>query len=699
MAKKRIKLPLVNGDTPIDFYSWGNQDSIGIISCKEQSTEQIQGAFDSIELYEDGETPETDYVLKVLGKEAGRIVMPFDMIIEDAYYDNKTKEIVIIFNIGGDVKKEIRFSVKDLIDTYEGDGITVEVKENVISLTEGYKNTIINNSTKISELESEVDELKSEIPDLDEYYTKVEIDSKGFLTEHQDISGKADKSELPTKTSQLTNDSGFLTEHQSLDDYAKTAEIEVTYQKKGDYALKSEIPSLDGYATEQWVEDKGYLTEHQDLSDYALKTEIPSIDNFATKDELGLKADLSDVPTKTSELENDSNFLTEHQSLDGYAKIEYTDATYQVKGDYAIKSDIPVLDGYAKKSEIPTKTSELDNDSGFLTEHQDISGKADKEHKHKIIDIDLLQEQLDSKLDETAVKAILKEEIYKLFNVKTVGPTEFNSSETTNPNDSYAILGNGDTIAMTKSKQFIGKSVKLNNVDLETDGTVKAPLLINSHKVELDNIMLSGKWNRTICGNAMMSINDASQVELKGVDIERNGGYNVVEIGLNSKEHCDYIVIDGLEINEQILNNGINIFSMNDNANIIIKNCHFKQISNPIRVSNATNAKNVNITIKDCTFDKWETGVYSGLILFQDYTSKTRDEIINNKPFSTLNVTIDNVTGPYGKISNNLTMEEICASGVDEKQLIYMHGDHYSETNKAALIPYSEDMYPKIIIL
>lgn len=36
------------------------------------------------------------------------------------------------------------------------------------------------------------------------------------------------------------------------------------------------------------------------------------------------------------------------------------------------------LSGYALKSEIPNKTSQLTNDSGFLTQHQDISGKADK---------------------------------------------------------------------------------------------------------------------------------------------------------------------------------------------------------------------------------------------------------------------------------------------------------------------------------
>ena len=39
----------------------------------------------------------------------------------------------------------------------------------------------------------------------------------------------------------------------------------------------------EGIATESWVTSQGYLTEHQDLSDYALKTEIPSLNGYATE--------------------------------------------------------------------------------------------------------------------------------------------------------------------------------------------------------------------------------------------------------------------------------------------------------------------------------------------------------------------------------------------------------------------------------
>ena len=61
------------------------------------------------------------------------------------------------------------------------------------------------------------------------------------------------------------------------------------------YAKSSDIPSLSEYATETWVNEQGFLTQHQDLSNYATKDEIPT------------------VPSKVSELTNDSNYQTAEQ--------------------------------------------------------------------------------------------------------------------------------------------------------------------------------------------------------------------------------------------------------------------------------------------------------------------------------------------------------------------------------------------------
>lgn len=71
--------------------------------------------------------------------------------------------------------------------------------------------------------------------------------------------------------------------------------------------IEAEIPSLDGYATEQWVENKHYITG-VDLSDYALKSEIPV------------------VPTSNTAFTNDAGYLTEHQSLSGYATEAFVSA-------------------------------------------------------------------------------------------------------------------------------------------------------------------------------------------------------------------------------------------------------------------------------------------------------------------------------------------------------------------------------------
>lgn len=57
---------------------------------------------------------------------------------------------------------------------------------------------------------------------------------------------------------------------------------------------KPEIPSLDGYATETWVENKKYLTEHQDISGYALIAESGAKITLEINDEYKIVAKLYD---------------------------------------------------------------------------------------------------------------------------------------------------------------------------------------------------------------------------------------------------------------------------------------------------------------------------------------------------------------------------------------------------------------------
>ena len=132
------------------------------------------------------------------------------------------------------------------------------------------------------------------------------VDVSAQLTEY------AKKTELPTKVSQLQNDAGYLTEHQSLTGYAtetyvdnKVAEIDLTgYATKQEVtAVENKIPSLTGYATETYVDGKIAEIPATDLSNYYNKTETDSAISTAIA---GIT-----IPTKVSELENDSNFVTE----------------------------------------------------------------------------------------------------------------------------------------------------------------------------------------------------------------------------------------------------------------------------------------------------------------------------------------------------------------------------------------------------
>lgn len=123
------------------------------------------------------------------------------------------------------------------------------------------------------------------------------------------------KLKIPANTSDLNNDSGFIT----IDDVnvpTKVSELE----NDAHFITRNDIPEIPTKVS-QLENDANYLTEHQDLTDYAKKTDIPSLDGYAQKSDLDNYAKKTDIP-----------------SLDDYAK----------------KTDIPSLDDYAKKSEIPS---------------------------------------------------------------------------------------------------------------------------------------------------------------------------------------------------------------------------------------------------------------------------------------------------------------------------------------------------------
>lgn len=129
---------------------------------------------------------------------------------------------------------------------------------------------------------------------------------------------------LPTKTSDLTNDSGFIT---SADVPTKTSDL----VNDSGFITAAAIPTK----TSQLTNDSNFVVS----SSLATVATTGSYTNLINK---------PTIPTRTGQLTNDSGFLTDVDV-----------STVALTGDY---SDL------LNKPTIPTKTSDLDNDSGFITD-------------------------------------------------------------------------------------------------------------------------------------------------------------------------------------------------------------------------------------------------------------------------------------------------------------------------------------------
>ena len=185
--------------------------------------------------------------------------------------------------------------------------------------------------------------------DLSEYFTKEEVES-------------AINNKIP-----------------SLDGYVKQEYVD-------DRINSIEIPEVDltGYATEEWVNNKGFLTEHQDISHLATKEDIPSLDGYASEEwvtnkiaeaELNEKdVDLSGYATK-SDVEHVASLIP---SLDDYVKMEDLPSIDHLatKDELSkVENKIPSLEGYATEEFVTDKIEKIEIDVNSI----DLSAYATKE--------------------------------------------------------------------------------------------------------------------------------------------------------------------------------------------------------------------------------------------------------------------------------------------------------------------------------
>ena len=201
------------------------------------------------------------------------------------------------------------------------------------------------------------------------------------------------KPTVPSKTSELTNDSSFTTSTQlaTKADKIHTHNYNDLEDKptlfSGAYKDLTEKPTIPTKISEL-INDSNFV-DSTVLSTKANAVHTHNYDDLTNKPVLfsGIYADLTGkptIPTKTSELTNDSNFATvtlldsKADKVHNHSYTELDDLPTLFSGDYKDLIGTPV---------IPSKTSELTNDSNFATTDL-VNTKANKTHSHSYLDLE-----------------------------------------------------------------------------------------------------------------------------------------------------------------------------------------------------------------------------------------------------------------------------------------------------------------------
>ena len=261
------------------------------------------------------------------------------------------------------------------IDASKIDGLTVDFND-LLNIPSGQ---IVNkiDSIKFNGTSFTIDSNK--VVDISSITNTVALKSELFSGSYNDLTNKPT---IPTKVSQLTDANNYVLSS-DIKSVAKTGSY-------NDLTNKPTIPT----STSQLTNNSGFLTT-SDLTTYALKSELPTTTSQLTNNSgfitINDKVNAAILADKATQLAN-SRKITLSGSIEGEVTFDgsqnvvmntnlgsgFTIDASKIDIDltpYALKSELfnGSYNSLSNKPTIPSATSDLTNDSGFLTATDSIS--------------------------------------------------------------------------------------------------------------------------------------------------------------------------------------------------------------------------------------------------------------------------------------------------------------------------------------
>lgn len=330
--------------------------------------------------------------------------------------------------------------------------------------------------TKTSQLINDSGYIDNTVNDLENYYKKNETYNQTQVNNL--LNNKADKTEIPTKVSELENDKGYISE------IPVASATQLGGIKVGDNLVITEDGVLSSIGGSTGTSDYNALSNKPALNtDNSVALEVNAQEEISGTVSLhkvsktGNYNDLlnkPNIPSKTSDLTNDSGFIDKSVSnLDNYYNKTETYNKTEVNNLLVDKADV---------EDIPTNTSQLTNDSGYITNTVDnLTNYYKKSETYTQSTIDeILREQEHEILTTTSLTHYYKKtETYNQTEVNNLLANKANTSDIPTKTSQLTNDGSNGTnpfiseIPIASGTQLGGIKVG-NNLSIEADGTLNA---------------------------------------------------------------------------------------------------------------------------------------------------------------------------------------------------------------------------------